>query len=116
MLALSLGRTVAELLDSISSRELSEWQVYYDMQPWGDVRADHRHGILCAQLTTVGTQGRAKPRPADYIPDYLPAPRRPRRSPEELKAAFRAHAAAGSRGKAKPRRAPKAKPKPKAGS
>jgi hypothetical protein len=45
-LALALGMTRRQLLQSMSARELAEWQIYYLVEPWGAVRQDHRFGVL----------------------------------------------------------------------
>jgi len=37
---LALGKTVSQLLAETSSRELSEWMAYYNIEPFGGKRAD----------------------------------------------------------------------------
>jgi len=39
--------TVAELGRRMSSREMSEWQVYEAIEPFGERRADYRAASLC---------------------------------------------------------------------
>lgn len=43
-----MGRTRRELLDSIGSDELSEWRAFYQLEPWGEIRADMRNALLCS--------------------------------------------------------------------
>ena len=52
-LAVKLGRTVRELLKSIDSRELSEWQAYNSIDPFVEDRADRRQAIS-SRLLAVG--------------------------------------------------------------
>ncbi len=35
-LALALGRSHAELLESVDAAELAEWEAYWTIEPWGD--------------------------------------------------------------------------------
>lgn len=42
--------TVAELLDRMSSRELSEWMAFYEIEPWGEERADLRQGMTTSAV------------------------------------------------------------------
>jgi len=52
MLARSLGKTRKELLESISASELKQWQMLYQMEPWGERRRD----INTAQLAQLLVQ------------------------------------------------------------
>jgi len=49
-LALALGCTVEELLDRITALELDEWLAYYNLEPWGEERADLRAGIISSTI------------------------------------------------------------------
>lgn len=37
----------------ISSPEFTEWQAYYEMEPFGDVVADMRHGVATALQANI---------------------------------------------------------------
>ena len=39
-MALALGKTVAELLTTLTNDELVEWMAYYRIDPWGGYRSD----------------------------------------------------------------------------
>ena len=39
---MALGRTVGELEASLSAAELREWIAFYNIDPWGEQRADLR--------------------------------------------------------------------------
>lgn len=52
MLALALGRTLAEI-DRMPAYEFRQWQIYHGMFPIGDERADWRTGTLAALTFNV---------------------------------------------------------------
>jgi len=70
-LALSLGRTVWELMNTMSAREFASWQAYWAIEPWGEHRADLRMGILASTYANchAGRRGKAF-EPADFIPRF----------------------------------------------
>lgn len=53
MLALRLGRTRAELLESISADELQEWRAFDSLEPIGDWRHDLGSGVMAAALVNL---------------------------------------------------------------
>lgn len=59
-LALSLGRTVAELESTMSSSEFEEWCEYYTMEPFGAWRDNYHAAQLCA-LTYNVHRGKQQP-------------------------------------------------------
>ncbi len=68
-LAGHLGKSVRELLRSMDSAELSEWQAYYSIEPFGPAQEDYRAGI-CAAVThnSVPREKGAKPaQPQDFF-------------------------------------------------
>ena len=52
-LAAKLGCTVRELLQRIDSRELSEWMVFNEIDPFTEDRADDRSAIV-ARVVAAG--------------------------------------------------------------
>ncbi len=75
-LALAMGRTIQELRAVLTYAEFQEWCLYYQIEPWGEDRADLRAGIVASTLHNVyaawvGSDATA--RPADYMP-YLERP------------------------------------------
>jgi hypothetical protein len=63
--------TVREMLARIDSAELTEWRAFYELEPFGDLIADQRHGIATAVLANVNRDSKRKPDPyvaADFIP------------------------------------------------
>jgi len=59
--------TVRELLRRIDSRELSEWQAYYGIEPWGTEVDDHRFGVVTSTIANVNRDPKKRARP--YNPD-----------------------------------------------
>ena len=58
-----MGRTVDELLDSISYSELISWGAYYRVEPWGEWRADVRSAQIATILANVNRDQKKKPEP-----------------------------------------------------
>ena len=42
--------TVAELLDRMSSREFGEWMAFYEIEPFGEERADLRQAMTTSAV------------------------------------------------------------------
>lgn len=63
--------TVAELGDRMSSRELSEWMAFYQIEPFGDERADLRQAMTTSAVHN-SIQAQAKhpkwTKPGDFMP------------------------------------------------
>jgi hypothetical protein len=71
-LAAHLGMTVRELLSRLDSRELSEWIAYYNLDPFGEARADYRAAML-ACLTANINRGKHEPfKISDFMPNFEP--------------------------------------------
>ncbi len=64
-------------------REFVEWQEYYEVEPWGEERADLRSGIVASVLANVHRD--SKRRPSPYEPtDFMPFYTKPKPTPEQL--------------------------------
>jgi len=74
-LALALGRADPDaLLAELPQRTLLEWIAYYELEPWGEDRADVRAAIVASTVYNVARgRGRARP-PRDFLA-YRPPPR-----------------------------------------
>lgn len=61
-----------ELLRRIDSRELQEWQAYYELEPFGEERGDLRAGIVAATVANANRNPKkTKPfKPGDFMVDY----------------------------------------------
>ena len=67
------------------SREFAEWQAYYELEPWGEERADLRAGIVASTIANVN-RGKGKSfKPGDFMPEFdKPAPKH--QTPEQMAA------------------------------
>lgn len=65
-----MGKTVGELDAQLSSSELTEWIAYASIEPFGDMRADFRAGVIASTLANVNRDPkRGKPtKPIDFMP------------------------------------------------
>lgn len=91
--------TVAELLDRMSSREFSEWMAFYEIEPFGDERADLRQAMTTSAVHN-SIQAQAKhpkwTKPEDFM--LFKEPAQPKTeltepvAPEVLKGKLRAFA------------------------
>lgn len=76
-LALAMGRTIQELRAVLSYAEFQEWCLYYQIEPWGEDRADLRAGIVASTIANhagkLRAEGTDPALPADFMP-YLERP------------------------------------------
>lgn len=69
--------TVRELLNRIDSRELSEWQAFFQLEPMPEQRADYRSGVVASVIANTNRAKKSKPfEPTDFTPDYDKAPKK----------------------------------------
>lgn len=55
----------------MSSREFAEWQAYYQLEPFGDSRADIRSAMICKVLADINTpKGRTRMKLDDFVPKF----------------------------------------------
>lgn len=61
----------SEVLDKHTSRELTEWMIYLQMEPAGEERADLRAGIISSTVANAhkGKGGRTF-KPQDFMPKF----------------------------------------------
>ncbi len=75
MLALRMGRTIDELMHSMSSSEFSVWVELYNDDQWGEAREDFRAGQICATIGNFAGKVMAKDasalKPADFMPTLV---------------------------------------------
>lgn len=84
---------VGELLERVSSRELTEWQAYEQIAgPLGPARGDVQSAIVAATVANAN-RGKGKPAtPADFIPEW---DRKPQTVEEQLRLVYAMNAALG---------------------
>lgn len=68
-LALRLGKTVEQLLDEISSKELTQWFAYFSIEPFDEQRGDIRSAIIAATVANVAPRkkGGKSYHPRDFL-------------------------------------------------
>lgn len=82
-----MGRTRKELLASLDSAELTAWQAFFDVEPFGPLRDNLHAGIIAAALINGNPWRRKGAR--DVTPsDFLLTVERPRQTVAEMKAAL----------------------------
>lgn len=81
--------TVGELLERISSRELTEWMAYYELEPFGQERGDLQAGVVASVIANVNRdpkKSRKEYKPDDFVLVFeKPEPK----TPQEIYNAFR---------------------------
>lgn len=87
-LALGLGKSVTEIEQTMTSREIGEWMAYFRNHPWGEERADMRAGTIASTIANVNRDPN-KGRP--FTPkDFMPFERdKEKEKTEAIKAGFR---------------------------
>ncbi len=79
--------------------EYRSWIDFYQVEPWGDFRADLRAGIVASTLVRMmGAKG-ARPKPLDFMPVIARQNERRRARDGDGDAELRAAIAAGFKGR-----------------
>ncbi len=69
--------TVSEMLSRMSGRELSDWEAYYRLEPFGAERGDLQAGIVASTLINAFQRKGNKPmQPSDFLLQFSPGPRK----------------------------------------
>lgn len=76
-LALAMGRTVAELGAVLSYREFQEWCLFFQIEPWGEQRADLRAGIVASTIANYAGRVRSEDAGAAAPQEFMPYVERP---------------------------------------
>ena len=76
----------------MTAGELADWETYYTVDPFGERRADLRHGILCS-LTDACHRAKGSPQPPRAYMPFAPGGQKGQ-SIEDQKAIFAAAKAA----------------------
>jgi len=70
-LARTLGRTLHELMHTMTAEEFGLWQYEYRTRPWGEIRNDMMGGIIASTVANVNRGKDTEPFSAyDFIPKY----------------------------------------------
>ena len=60
---MALGKTVRQLLSEIDSAELAEWHAFYQIEPFGSLIDDERHGVAVATLANINRNPKVRNEP-----------------------------------------------------
>lgn len=74
---------VDAMLAGMTGRQVAEWRAYYQIEPFGEYRADLRSAIIASTFANCFSRKRFKVE--DFMPEFGP---RRRQSVEEMKAIF----------------------------
>lgn len=75
------------MLEQMSYRQFREWRAFYDIEPFGDERADYGFASIVATLVNLHRKKGTKARPiGDFLLRFGDAARRPRKTWQEMKA------------------------------
>jgi hypothetical protein len=55
--------TRGELLEKVSSRELSEWIAYYGLEPWGEAQSEYRAALVTSMIANTARDDKKHPQP-----------------------------------------------------
>jgi hypothetical protein len=82
------------MLRGMSARQFEEWQIYAELEPWGELRQDLRIAHVVSTLVNLQRDSTKHPEPYP-IADFLlrfdddekgePAARKPAKSPEQIR-------------------------------
>jgi flagellar basal body rod protein FlgB len=64
------GRTVAEWQEVMSSEEFVDWQLYYQLNPFGTYRADLHAGIIASTIANVNAPKGRRYKSKDFMPEF----------------------------------------------
>lgn len=63
--------SVKQAQGAIDSREFSEWQAYWNLEPWGEGRGDLRAGIVASTMANLWRGANTPPfTPTDFMPQF----------------------------------------------
>ena len=68
----------------MDAREFAEWMAYYELDPFGEERADLRAGIIASTFANANLgKGRKPYAPSDFMPQFRKTAKR-KASPNEI--------------------------------
>lgn len=74
------------LLRRLTSRQFAEWMEYYQLEPFGEDRADLRSAIVACVMSN---RWRGKNEPPSKPADFMPFGRAKEQTPDEIKQQLR---------------------------
>lgn len=85
-LALSLGIwNVEEWLNRVSSEQLAGWMAYYNLEPWGENRADLRNGVLISSINHMLVGEKSEAKPEQFVLKFGKSKKKPKQKAQSAK-------------------------------
>lgn len=84
---MALGRTVAELGETISSEELSEWEQFAQLHPFGCLRSDYQAALVASTIWNVNAKKKLKLE--DFLLKFRKKPKKKPLTGSDIAAIFR---------------------------
>lgn len=89
-----MGCTHTELLHRLSSKELTDWTAYDQLEPIGSLRDDYHTAQICAVLANIHRNSEVHPEPfkvEDFLLSFIPIEDKEyqRKDPQEIYDGFR---------------------------
>lgn len=76
----------------MSAAEIEEWRAYYDLEPFGEWRADLRHAHQMALQTNIHRDTKKHPKPfeaKDFMFEFEPPSSQPKQTTQQMLEAAR---------------------------
>ena len=73
-------------------QEFALWKAYQRIEPWGEMRADLRMGILACVMASPHVKKGTRLKPSDFMPDFTGKSKK--QTSEQMMATMKAFAAA----------------------
>ena len=80
----------------MSAKEMNEWLAYWAVEPWGEVRADYRSGLITAMILNAAgakRKGGGNYQPSDFFELYGSGKTKKKQTGEQMLAIMRGLAA-----------------------
>ena len=86
---MALGTPVGEMLARMTSRELTEWMAFYQLEPFGPERGDLQAGIVASVVANANRDSKKQKKPftpQDFMPEFEgPVLEKEGKTPEQLR-------------------------------
>lgn len=81
--------TLAEERVRVTRSERLLWQAWYNIEPWGEARADLRTATVACVIANSNRKKGAKAfTPKDFMPDFGAEPGKPKKTVKQMESVF----------------------------
>ncbi len=77
------------MLDSLSSEELEEWHLFYELHPFGHVRGDYQAALIAHTVASMHIKKGHRIKVEDFLLDFKPKEDKPSMSSDDIVAFMR---------------------------